>query len=102
VSAQGLNRSESGIGLNQAVWSRSNDCEGSAERCADGQAEMGEELGHHGGIFDGGDELQGAATLALREAHGVIGGPSGAAARLGMKRTTLQSRMKKLGISRRV
>ena len=38
---------------------------------------------------------------ALREANGVIGGPSGAAARLGMKRTTLQSRMKKLGISRR-
>jgi hypothetical protein len=28
-------------------------------------------------------------------------GPSGAAARLGMKRTRLQSRMKKLGISRR-
>jgi formate hydrogenlyase transcriptional activator len=38
---------------------------------------------------------------ALREAYGVIGGPSGAAAHLGMKRTTLQSRMKKLGISRR-
>ena len=36
---------------------------------------------------------------ALREADGVIGGPAGAAARLGMKRTTLQSRMKKLGIS---
>ena len=36
---------------------------------------------------------------ALREANGVIGGPAGAAARLGMKRTTLQSRMKKLGIS---
>ncbi len=36
----------------------------------------------------------------LREANGVIGGPAGAAARLGMKRTTLQSRMKKLGISR--
>ncbi len=36
---------------------------------------------------------------ALREANGVIGGPSGAAARLGLKRTTLQSRMKKLGIS---
>ena len=36
----------------------------------------------------------------LRETDGVIGGPSGAAARLGMKRTTLQSRMKKLGISR--
>jgi formate hydrogenlyase transcriptional activator len=30
----------------------------------------------------------------------MIGGPKGAAERLGMKRTTLQSRMKKLGISR--
>jgi formate hydrogenlyase transcriptional activator len=39
---------------------------------------------------------------ALQEAHGVIGGPTGAAASLGMKRTTLQSRMKKLGISRRI
>ena len=39
---------------------------------------------------------------ALQEAHGVIGGPTGAAARLGMKRTTLQSRMKKLGISHRI
>ncbi|HUL14110.1 MAG TPA: sigma 54-interacting transcriptional regulator [Methylococcaceae bacterium] len=37
---------------------------------------------------------------ALQEANGVIGGSSGAAARLGLKRTTLQSRMKKLGISR--
>ncbi|MGH6635572.1 MAG: sigma 54-interacting transcriptional regulator [Gammaproteobacteria bacterium] len=36
----------------------------------------------------------------LRETEGVIGGPSGAAARLGMKRTTLQSRMRKLGLSR--
>jgi formate hydrogenlyase transcriptional activator len=37
---------------------------------------------------------------ALRETGWVLGGPNGAAARLGMKRTTLQSRMKKLGISR--
>jgi formate hydrogenlyase transcriptional activator len=37
---------------------------------------------------------------ALRESAGVVGGPSGAAARLGMKRTTLQSMMKKLGIRR--
>ena len=37
---------------------------------------------------------------ALQEAHWVIGGPSGAAARLGMKRTTLQSKIRKLGISR--
>ncbi|MEP6537185.1 MAG: sigma 54-interacting transcriptional regulator [Bryobacteraceae bacterium] len=36
---------------------------------------------------------------ALKETHGVIGGPNGAAARLGMKRTTLQSRMQKFGIA---
>jgi formate hydrogenlyase transcriptional activator len=36
----------------------------------------------------------------LRETKWVIGGPLGAAARLGMKRTTLQSRMKNLGIAR--
>ncbi len=35
----------------------------------------------------------------LEQAGGVVGGPNGAAARLGMKRTTLQSKMKKLGIS---
>ena len=35
----------------------------------------------------------------LRESKGQVGGPDGAAARLGMKRTTLISRMKKLGIS---
>jgi len=37
---------------------------------------------------------------ALRESGGVVGGPSGAAARLGLKRTTLQSMMQKLGIRR--
>jgi len=37
---------------------------------------------------------------ALRESNGVVGGPSGAAARLGLKRTTLQSRMRKLHIAR--
>jgi formate hydrogenlyase transcriptional activator len=36
----------------------------------------------------------------LDETNWVIGGPNGAAARLGMKRTTLQSKMQKLGISR--
>ena len=36
----------------------------------------------------------------LRESGGVIAGARGAAARLGMKRTTLQSRMQKLGIAR--
>jgi formate hydrogenlyase transcriptional activator len=36
----------------------------------------------------------------LSETRWVIGGPSGAAARLGMNRTTLNHRMRKLGISR--
>ncbi|HEX8817988.1 MAG TPA: sigma 54-interacting transcriptional regulator [Terriglobales bacterium] len=36
----------------------------------------------------------------LRETGGVIAGIHGAAARLGMKRTTLQSRMQRMGISR--
>jgi formate hydrogenlyase transcriptional activator len=35
----------------------------------------------------------------LRETNGVIAGPGGAAARLGMKRTTLQSRIQRMGIS---
>jgi PAS domain S-box-containing protein len=38
---------------------------------------------------------------ALREAKGMIGSPTGAAARLGLKRTTLNSKIKKLGIERR-
>jgi formate hydrogenlyase transcriptional activator len=37
---------------------------------------------------------------ALRECRGVVGGPRGAAVRLGIKRTTLNSRMRKLNISR--
>ena len=36
----------------------------------------------------------------LRETGGVIGGRRGAAARLGLKRTTLLSKMERLGISR--
>jgi formate hydrogenlyase transcriptional activator len=37
---------------------------------------------------------------ALRDSGGVVAGPGGAAARLGLKRTTLQSMMRKLGIRR--
>jgi formate hydrogenlyase transcriptional activator len=37
---------------------------------------------------------------ALRKSRGVIGGPRGAAADLGVNRTTLQSKMRKLGITR--
>jgi formate hydrogenlyase transcriptional activator len=39
-----------------------------------------------------------AIARALREAGGKVGGPQGAAAKLGMKRTTLQAKMRKLGI----
>jgi len=38
---------------------------------------------------------------ALRESQGRIGGPRGAAVRLGLKRTTLQSKLKNLGINPR-
>jgi len=48
------------------------------------------------------DTLAGAERAhilkALEAAGGKVGGPGGAAARLGLKRTTLQSRMHKLGI----
>jgi len=37
---------------------------------------------------------------ALREAHGVIGGATGAAAKLGLPRQTLESKLRKLGIDR--
>jgi formate hydrogenlyase transcriptional activator len=40
-------------------------------------------------------------TRALRETGGVIDGPRGAAVQLGMKRTTLQSLMQRLKISRK-
>src|SRR5713226_553017 len=36
----------------------------------------------------------------LRETRWVVGGPKGAAARLGLKRTTLMGKMKRLGLSR--
>jgi formate hydrogenlyase transcriptional activator len=39
-----------------------------------------------------------AIERALRESGGRVGGPQGAAAKLGMKRTTLQAKMRKLGI----
>jgi formate hydrogenlyase transcriptional activator len=41
-----------------------------------------------------------AILKALEEAKGMVGGPDGAAARLGLKRTTLQSRIRKYNISR--
>lgn len=35
----------------------------------------------------------------LRETNGIVAGPKGAAARMGVKRTTLLSRMQRMGIS---
>lgn len=46
------------------------------------------------------DSLREVILTALRKTGWVIGGPRGAAARLGLKRTTLITKMKKLGISR--
>ena len=37
----------------------------------------------------------------LEETRWLVAGPAGAAAKLGMKRTTLQAKMRKLGITRR-
>jgi formate hydrogenlyase transcriptional activator len=46
------------------------------------------------------DSTRAAILHALRATGWVVGGPDGAAARLGLKRTTLIAKMKKLGISR--
>jgi formate hydrogenlyase transcriptional activator len=43
-------------------------------------------------------EKQDRIVRILKETKGRVGGPDGAAARLGLKRTTLIERMKKLGI----
>ena len=48
------------------------------------------------------DSTRALILNTLREAGWVIGGSGGAAARLGLKRTTLIAKMKKLGISRPV
>ena len=46
------------------------------------------------------DQEREQILFALKEANGIVGGSKGAAARLGIRRTTLQSRMKKLNIGR--
>jgi len=48
------------------------------------------------------DSTRALILHALQEAGWVVGGPRGAAARLGLKRTTLIAKMKKLGIDRTV
>jgi formate hydrogenlyase transcriptional activator len=48
---------------------------------------------------EGEDEYQ-LIVRVLKESNGVVAGPKGAAQRLGLKRTTLLSRMKRLGITK--
>ena len=48
---------------------------------------------------EGEDEYQ-LIVRVLKETNGVVAGPKGAAQRLGLKRTTLLSRMKRLGIDK--
>jgi transcriptional regulator with GAF, ATPase, and Fis domain len=65
---------------------------------------------HHSRTFP--SSLQSAMTLedsdraliveTLEQAGWVVGGPRGAAAKLGLKRTTLLAKMRRLGISRPV
>jgi formate hydrogenlyase transcriptional activator len=49
--------------------------------------------------LEGEDEIQQIIRI-LKETNGVVSGPKGAAQRLGLKRTTLLSRMKRLGIEK--
>ena len=58
-----------------------------------------------GGAATGGNQSLDAAERehiirVLRETRGMISGPGGAARRLGLKRTTLQSKMQRLKITR--
>lgn len=47
------------------------------------------------------EEIERESILqALHASHWVVGGPNGAAVKLGLKRTTLASRIEKLGLSR--
>jgi formate hydrogenlyase transcriptional activator len=64
--------------------------------------ELREELAHQPSDPEGTlrDRERDHIVAILRQTRGVLSGPAGAAARLGLKRTTLQYKMQRLGISR--
>ena len=65
-------------------------------------SELGEEISREPSESDLSlrDKEREHIVAILRQARGALSGPSGAAARLGLKRTTLQYKMQRLGITR--
>jgi formate hydrogenlyase transcriptional activator len=65
-------------------------------------SELREEISRHESDSDGTlrDKERDHIIEILRQTRGALSGPGGAAARLGLKRTTLQYKMQRLGISR--
>jgi formate hydrogenlyase transcriptional activator len=63
--------------------------------------ELGHQAAHLAPAKAGNLDEQERILRILKETKGRVGGPSGAAARLGLKRTTLITRMKKMGIDLR-
>ena len=63
-----------------------------------GELRLAVQNSHHDGSLE--SVRRENIVRVLRETGGVLSGPRGAAARLGLKRTTLYSRIKKMGISR--
>ena len=63
-----------------------------------GELRLAAQNSHHDGSLE--SVRRENIVRVLRETGGMLAGPRGAAARLGLKRTTLYSRIKKMGISR--
>jgi formate hydrogenlyase transcriptional activator len=63
--------------------------------------ELGNQVATQPRATAGSLDEQDRIVRVLKETKGRVGGPSGAAARLGLKRTTLITRMKKMGIDLR-
>jgi transcriptional regulator with GAF, ATPase, and Fis domain len=57
---------------------------------------VSEDAGKMRGVLEDAERKQ--ILAALEQAHWVVSGPKGAAALLGMKRSTLQAHMQRLGI----